>query len=481
MARYKSQSGLAPIPRKSKEDSPEAIVGSLSREDLEALVLQRLEGGDTALASAILLRHGAADGGKAQALVQTIVGNHESGESYGYYDNSEGLADELFALRRRAMAQVEPAKHTESFALLRAVVEEIAPHCWQGDDHDGVLVGTVQQTIDDIIALASRRNCDPACRKDIRAWARANADSRWAIEGDSWDFELLRLQLLASRGKDERRESLDLLRTSCAPPENGQMDSYRARKSAETILQALRHPRDAKERASFIAEHLHLGYVRDMAITEALAAKDYTQAEELAIEGMRIEASRGGGSDAFALRLVEVLDSSGSKARATEFVEKQTIMNSSLEWFTILKKRIAKGPPWQTVRERVIASVATRSPSFHAQILDAEGLIKDLAELARAHPSVLGQHYKRIGREVPELAAGYLEGQVRRELVRTHSRNGYRYIADKVREYAGFAGKEAAFGLVEDLCSRYSNRPAMIQELRAALAARQAGPTRKRW
>ena len=480
MPRYNSQFRLAHVPRKSKKDSPESIVATLSREDLQALVLQRLEGGDATLASAILLRYGTAGRSKAQALVQAIVGSHENGESYAYYEDSEGLADEIFALRQRALAHKEPARHAESFALLRAIVEEIAPHCWQGDDHDGVLVGSVQETIDDIIALASRQDCDPACRKDIRTWARAKADSRWAMEGDSWDFELLRLQLIASRGAEERRESLDLLRASCAPTGNEPIESNRASKSAETILQALRYPRDAKERAAFIAEHLHLSCVRDSAITEALAARDFTRAEELAVEGMRIEGSRGGGRDAFALRLVEVLDASGSKPRATEFIEKQAIANQSLEWFKMLKKRIAKGPPWQAVRERIIVSIAAQSLSFHAEILEAEGLIKDLAELARTHPSTLEQHYKRIGRVAPELAAGHLERQVRMELERTHSRNGYRYIADKVREYAGFAGKEAAFGLVEDLCSRYSNRPAMIQELRAALVGRRASPPRDR-
>ena len=104
MPRYNSQFRLAHVPRKSKKDSPESIVATLSREDLQALVLQRLEGGDATLASAILLRYGTAGRGKAQALVQRIVGSHENGEGYGYYENSEGLADEIFALRQRALA-----------------------------------------------------------------------------------------------------------------------------------------------------------------------------------------------------------------------------------------------------------------------------------------------------------------------------------------------------------------------------------------
>ncbi|MDP3176734.1 MAG: hypothetical protein Q8M76_02440, partial [Spirochaetaceae bacterium] len=232
----------------------------------------------------------------------------------------------------------------------------------------------------------------------IRSWARENVDSRWAREGDSWDFELIRIQLAAARGAEERRESLGLCLARCAPATGEYHDSYLAEKCAETILEALHFPRDAAERAAFIQGHLHLDRVREAAISEALAVKDFSRAESLARAGIE-KAERGhcrGTAEGYARRLVEVLDAAGRKAEAEVIIEAHAIKERSLEWFKTLKKRIHEKAVWELVRERVIAAVAPLSKDFHAVILAAEGLVERLAELARARPALMAEHYRQI-------------------------------------------------------------------------------------
>jgi hypothetical protein len=80
----------------------------------------------------------------------------------------------------------------------------------------------------------------------------------------------------------------------------------------------------------------------------------------------------------------------------------------------------------------------------------AEGLVERLRELASHDESVMRDHYQQIGRSIPDDAGSYLEKGTRKEL-------------------GGYAGRPAMVNLVDDLMSRYSNRPAMIAELRKTL------------
>jgi len=74
--------------------------------------------------------------------------------------------------RWRAKGRKSPGKHLAAFAILRAIVEEVAPGCWEADDHDGVLIGTVRTTLDEIRAFAARPDTDPACLAEICDWGK---------------------------------------------------------------------------------------------------------------------------------------------------------------------------------------------------------------------------------------------------------------------------------------------------------------------
>lgn len=435
----------------SKNTDPADLVRKLTRDELESLVLERLAADDTSLANAIVVRFAKSDAGGARELVHSLV-EGRTRNRYGMINDAEGLSDELEDLREGAKAWKSPGRDLEAFALLRAIVEDVAPICWEGDDHDGVLVGAVQKTIDDIRSLANRPEADPVCREEIRAWARGNVESRWALEGDSWDFELILIQLAATRGKEERRESLELCRSKCAPdPGNWTTDNL-AEKCAKAILEALGRPADETERRVFIAGHLHLDAVRDEAINLALGERDFEAAERRAREGMALAESRSypGTADGYANRLLETLDARGDAAASLAFLEARAIEKQAMGWFEKLKQRVPEEGEWEIIRERIIASLPSNSYHFEAAILAAEGLVERLRELASHDESVMRDHYQQIGRSIPDDAGSYLEKGTRKEL-------------------GGYAGRSAMVKLVDDLMSRYSNRPAMIAELRKTL------------
>ncbi len=458
-----------------KKPDPADLARKLTREELESLVLERLADEDQSLANAIVVRFAKSDAGGAREIVHSLV-EGRTGNRYGMINDAEGLSYELEELRNRVKAWKSPGEDLEAFALLRAIVDKVAPVCWEGDDHDGVLVGSVQETLDDIRSLASRPDADPECLREIRVWALGHVEARWALEGDSWDYMLIIIQLAASRGKEERRESLELCRSKCAPEPGNWNTDYLAERCAKAILDALGAPADDAERRVFIAGHLLLDTVRDEAINLALGDKDCEAAERLAREGMALAERKGrsGTADGFATRLLEAFNAKGDATAALAFLEARVIEKKAMDWFEKLKRRVPKDGEWEVVRERIIASLPTKSGYFQAAIFAAEGLVERLRDLASHDESVMRDHYRQIGHSFPDDAARYLEKGIRKELERTHSRNGYERIATEVREYGGYAGRSAMIKLFDDLLSRYSNRPAMIAELSKAVGKAKA-------
>lgn len=461
--------------KKGRKPDPVALVRRLTREELEALVLDRLAGEDKALANAIITRFANSDVGGAKALVRSLVEN-SIGNQYGIIDDAWGLSCELEELRKRARGMKSPSKHIAAFALLMAIVEEVAPDCWEVDDHEGVLIGAVQTTLDDIRTFAVRPDTDPACLAEIGAWARDNVNARWAVAGDSWDFELILIQLAASRGGEERRRALQVCQAKCMPKGDEWHSSYLAEKCAGVILEALESSADEVERRTFIAGNMHLDVVRKEAISLALKEEDFETAMRFAREGMDLaeKGKNAGTADEYADRLVETLEARGDASAALAFLEARIIEKQSMDWLGKLKARIPDQKKWGVLRERILVSLPSGTRHFTAEILASENLIERLRELTKADASLIRTHYKQIGQSFPEDAAHYLEQGIRKELKRTHSRGGYQRIAETVREFGGYAGKPAMVKLVDALVSSYSNRPAMIAELRKAVGMAKA-------
>jgi len=346
------------VPKKGGKPDPVALVRRLTREELEALILDRLASDDRALANAILARFAESDGGGARALVRSLVEN-SIGNQYGIIDDALGLSCELEELRKRARCMKSPSKHIAAFALLRAIVEEVAPDCWDADDHDGVLVGAVQMTLDEIRALAARPDTYPACLAEIGAWARDNVNARWAVEGDSWDFELILIQLAASQGGEERRRALQVCQAKCMPKGDEWRSSYLAEKCASVILEALEGPADEVERRAFIAGNMHLDAVRNEAISLALEEEDFETAMRFAREGMDLaeREKHAGTADEYADRLVEALEARGDASAALAFIEERIIEQQSMDWLGKLKARIPDNKKWELLRERILSSL----------------------------------------------------------------------------------------------------------------------------
>ena len=422
--------------------------------------------------NSILARFAPNSAKKTRKLVRSLIANR-SDDDHGFVEDSWGLGDDLEQLRKSAATRKGPTALKDRIVTCTAIIEELAPSWCEADTEGGCLMDIVSETLDDLMNIARNYKNTATELAPLRSWAFANLDSVWAHEGDGWDAALLELFIKTSRSEEEIGSSLAECEKRCDPGLPLERGDISADRAAELMLVALRGKGRSEARRRFITEHLDLAPVRRAAIEAAIATRDFDAAEALARTGIEQCKKHGqlSSSHDFSMRLIQVFETRGDKATALSVIEKWTIEEKSLGWYDEIRKRLRTRESRAEIRDRIIAATSKRDDYFVAAICAREGLVDRLHQIAQANKNTMANYYREIGKKYPESAAGWLESFLRKDLTRTHSRNGYIFCADRLKEYTRFAGYERGRALAAELIETYPRRPAMRDELEKAVKA----------
>ncbi|OHD25296.1 MAG: hypothetical protein A2Y38_08680 [Spirochaetes bacterium GWB1_59_5] len=457
---------------KAKRQSPSDIVRGLSRDELESVVLSQLASENNSLASAILARFGKAKNRHDwRTLILQCRDNH-SDNDYGIVDDPDGLAADIDELKKKVSQPQEIDSINNAFNLYAAIVEAIAPDAYEADDHDGVLLEIVNESLEDLLSLATRTNTAPSCLSEIRTWARANVDAKWAHEGDSWDYDLYAIELATARDSRDFNASIKRCELKCTVVnQDNSHEQFLAERLAELVCSALETAGDSTRLQAFINTHLDLDPVRTIAICRARDSHDLDKAESLIRDGMSLAARRKhpGMIDHYAMELVSILDERGQPDAAIEFALSKTLSTYSMNWYAEVMKRISNSANRKAMTDRILSHSSRHDEYFAATICALERRWEELQVLAVKNSSIMRQHYQALGKHYPESVARWLDTSIRQALRTAQDRSSYQKTAALVRDLLRIAGKPAAESLVRDLVATYSNRPAMIEELRKAI------------
>ena len=122
------------------------------------------------------------------------------------------------------------------------------------------------------------------------------------------------------------------------------------------------------------------------------------------------------------------------------------------------------------ITDRVLTAIAPHDEDLAAEICALEKRWEELLAIATGKTWIMEEHYRVLGKHYPECVARWLEKGIRRELTSARGRETYRRVASRVSDYRRVVGIAAARALVDKLVTAYSNRPAMIEELRKAVS-----------
>lgn len=454
----------------SKQKGAAALIAKMSRETLEAILLERVKE-DPILERRIRSRYGAStEIGHYRSLVEGML---EGLRGWGYDGYEEGDAysaaaeiDDLFA-----QADKKPANERARavYSLAQAVIEEVTPSLDSADDHDGNLYGAVDDAFERVVDIARTKNADPVLLAQILSWAEGILSSdRLGSWGREWTERCLLIAANTARTEDKLREVLAICDKLLDKEEKDGSRKYLAGKIAVLKTDIYGRLGTGDERADFIETHLDLDDIRRLAIADSFEAKDFTRCKALSTGGIaQAEAEKSPGLvDRYRILLVEAMDSIGEGRDADVLVERWTIEDNDDGWFKALKKRKSKAA-WIETRERVFTALerARNRTWLIASLYSSENLLDRLMSLCEQDPREFQKYYPRLMGKYPSRVAPLLLALIRRKASADSQRGSYKETAALVADYAKCAGAAACASLIDDLEKEYKARRAMREEL----------------
>jgi hypothetical protein len=301
------------------------------------------------------------------------------------------------------------------------------------------------------------------------AWAEALVSSkRLGSWGNEWAADCIAIAASAARSEKRLREILALCDSLLREENENSNSTYFAEKIAIIELELLGRCKAKAERGAFVEAHLDFDKVRELAIREAIKAKDFKRGKALATEGISkaTQNERLGDIDNYRRLLVEAMDAEGIGPDASILVERWAIEGNYDSWFKALKTRIPKNK-WNETRDRVLTAIESRSDRSRllASLYASERLFDKLMEHCESNPREFIEYYPKLMKAYPGRVAPLLRDHICRKAASDSNRSSYSETASLVADYCKCAGDAATATLIDELEARHRSRPAMREEL----------------
>ncbi len=418
----------------TKKMSASALVKKMPRETLESILLEHI-GEDAALERHIIIEYGTST--TVAHYRELVDGMFRGISGWGYDGYEEGDAYDIAREIQEMFVKAEKKSVNEQanavFAIAQAVIDGVIPRLDECDDHDGNLYDIVHEALGRVESVANAVDTNTALLGEIALWAK----------------DLLSSGRLDGYGNGWAEQCTDILAATA---------------------------RTEAERAAFIEAHLDIDDVRELAIREAFAAKDFQRCKVLSAEGIsRAEKDNLSGLvDGYRQSLIGAMDVLGAGKDADALVEQWTIEAWRDTWFMILKSRTPNAE-WKETRERVLVALESKGKwaSLLSSLYDSERLYDRLMTLCEKDQAVLVTYYRKLLKKFPTRVAPLLLTYIRQKAASDFNRSSYQRTAALAADYRVCAGVDAAAALIDELEAQYRARRAMREELEKVRPVRQ--------
>ena len=232
---------------------------------------------------------------------------------------------------------------------------------------------------------------------------------------------------------------------------------------------------DTKEEvAVFLNKHLDCTPLREHAIESTLKSKDYVLAKKLALDGHAQDKARGlpGLISKWTRHLLDIAEAQKDYPEVKKY-SLQLFLDSNDFIFYDRYKKCFTGKEWPQEAQKIIDTIRhSKDGRNHAlalpQIYIREERWLDLMDFVQESNSswALENFTKHLAKHFPDKLADVYEKVIVEKLAPVMGRGNYQYVCQFLRRLQKLGDKDRAKRLVAELSEKYSNRPAMLEELR---------------
>ncbi len=457
------------------EETFEQMVSRIPREDINAIITD-YAGQEPSFADYVsarcVVKASSSDKEEYRQIIQNTVDAVRGRHGYiGYWQASRAVngAEMVLDKAQKFLAKRQPAR---ALAICQCVLEEMVPLLQEADDSNGS-IGDVIGWAFQYLSECAQQAKDADFRKAFLAYLLKECGHKRYEGWSDWRWELLAIAGEVVQIPQECKnlfDRIDEIESKHSYVGWGQYDYERATVIKMEVIERLGTREDAE---TFLNQHLDCTSLREHAVERALKRRDYILAKKLVFDGLAQDKARGlpGLVSKWEQHLLDIAEAQKDISEAKKY-SLQLFLGSNDFAFYDRHKRCFTVKEWPLEVQKIIDTIRHSKDGRNCvyalpQIYIREERWQDLMGYVQKSSSsgVLENFTKHLASRFPDELSAVYEKVIVEDLAPQMGRGNYQYLCKFLRRLHKLGDKDRVRRLVAELSEKYSNRPAMLEEL----------------
>lgn len=462
---------------KSVEETFEQTIARMPREDLND-ILTDYAGREPGLVDYVsahrTIKEPSSDKEEYRQIIRNAVDAVRGRHGYiGYWQASRAVngAEMVLDKAQEFLVKQQPAR---ALSIAKCVLEEMVPLLQEADDSNGS-IGHVIGGAFQVLSGCAYQAKDISFRKELLGYLLKECGHKRYEGWSDWRWEFLAITGEIVQTPQEREKLFnridDIESNYGYKADWSRYDYERATVIKMKVVERLGTKKDAEE---FLNQHLDCMPLREHAIEEALKRKDYITAKKLAIDGLEQDKARGlpGLICKWEEHLLNIAEAQRDYPEVKKYALQLFLDKNEFVFYDRYKKCF-NSKEWPQEAQKIINTIR-RSKDGRNNILALPQLYireerwPDLMDFTQESNSLcaLENFTKHLAKHFPDKLADVYEKVIVEKLAPVMGRGNYQYLCEFLTRLQKLGDKDRVKRLVAELSAKYSNRPAMLEELR---------------
>lgn len=462
---------------KSVEETFEQTIARMPREDLNA-ILTDYAGREPSLVDYVsarrTIKEPSSDKEEYRQIIRNAVDAVRGRHGYiGYWQASRAVngAEMVLAQAQEFLVKQQPAR---ALSICQCVLEEMVPLLQEADDSNGS-IGDVIGGAFQILSGCAYQAKDIGFCKELLVYLLKECGHKRYEGWSDWRWEFLAIAGEIVQTPQEREKlfnQIDDIESNYGYKADwSRYDYERATVIKMKVVERLGTKEDAE---GFLNQHLDCTPLRENAIERALKRKDYMSAKKLALDGLKPDNARSfpGLISKWTEYLLNIAEAQKNYPEVKKYALQLFFDRNDFIFYDRYKKCFTI-EEWPQEEQKIIDSIRhSKDGRNHIlalpQIYIREERWPDLMDYVQESNSswALENFSKHLAKHFPDKLADVYEKVIVKKLAPVMGRGNYQYLCEFLTRLQKFSDKDRVRRLVAELSAKYSNRPAMLEELR---------------
>ena len=462
---------------KSVEETFEQTIARMPREDLNA-ILTDYAGREPSLMDYVSARRTikkpSSDKEEYRQIIRNAVDAVRGRHGYiGYWQASRAVngAEMVLAQAQEFLVKQQPVR---ALSICQCVLEEMVPLLQEADDSNGSIGDVIGGAFQGLSGCAYQAK-DVSFRKELLAYLLKECGHKRYEGWSDWRWEFLAIAgeiVKTSQEREKLFNQIDDIESNYGYKADwSRYDYERATVIKIKVVERLGTKEDAE---GFLNQHLDCTPLRENAIERALKRKDYISAKKLALDGLKPDNARSlpGLISKWTEYLLNIAEVQNDYPEVKKYALQLFFDRNDFTFYDRYKKCFTI-EEWLQEEQKIIDIIRQSKDGRNnilalPQIYIREERWPDLMNYVQESDSswALENFSKHLAKHFPGKLADVYEKVIVKKLAPVMGRSNYQYLCEFLTRLQKFGDKDRVRRLVAELSAKYSNRPAMLEELR---------------